>query len=510
MAGTVSRAAALERRARGVDAWLGRREWLVGPLAGVAFVLAALPPLLHRPLWFDELFTLYLTRFDDLAAFWVSLSSSGDFNPPLHYLLAAALRGVGVGVGDELAVRLPAFVAFLCLLGLTYAWVSRLLSPLFGWLATLFLARYAAFATEGRPYALMLALFVAVLFLRWRRLDGRAGRRELPLLALCVALGASAHLYFVPFLVLLLGVEAVRSWRRATWDGGLWLACGLGLVPCLVYWPILRYFQEFSAPGYWSVFEPRAIGRAYRFLAGPDLTSWLPLAALAVVHVLRPAWFPSAGGRRLEDSWTTALAFAGGPLAGGLAAALTGGHFASRHYLVAGLGIALGLALAAWRLSHGSRLAGLAMVIVMAIAAAQSLAHEAYRARFHRDELQGDLAFLAKRTATAPILTCNPLWAFRIAHYAPTEDPEPIVFCDPEVPERSANRSLLALGDRAPLRLLSLDSCLALSESPRVLLHGVPDLDCFGPKDGPPRERGARRPSFVLYRLLAEERATAP
>lgn len=492
--------ATLEERARRLDAWLGRHEWPLGALAAAGLLAFLIPLLVPRPLWFDELFTLYLARFDSLGELWRSLSSSGDFNPPLSYLAAAGL--LALGASDEVAVRLPSLLAFVAFLALAYAWVSRLLSPLFGWLAALFLLHYCSYALEGRPYALMLAFFAAAVLLLWRRIDGLSGRWELPVLGACVALGTSSHFYFVPFVGLLMASAALRSWRRAAWDKPLWSALALGLVPLLLYLPILRYFRDFAAPGYWSGFHSRSLVEAYGSLTGSALASWLALALLAVTHVLRPGWFPAREPNPRMDAWILTLALAGAPLAGGLAALLTGGHFTPRHYAIAGLGVAALLALGAWRLGHGSRVACLVVAVVLALSAARSLGRERLRAFHDRETLAGDLAFLARRQAAWPILTCNPLWALKIAHASPAAEPKPVVFCDKGVPERSGARSLLALGDRAPLAMLPLQACLESSPRPVMAQHGRPHLDCYAPGEGPPREPGARRSTFTLYRLL--------
>lgn len=73
-----------------------RAEW-----GAVALVLVAAAALRVRlaadtPLWFDEIYTLWVAR---LAPADLLRTVAGDIHPPLHYLLVWAWRAVG-GEGD--------------------------------------------------------------------------------------------------------------------------------------------------------------------------------------------------------------------------------------------------------------------------------------------------------------------------------------------------------------------------------------------------------------------------
>src|SRR5437764_172458 len=60
--------------------------------------------------WFDELFSLYISRLPDMASVWNVLKQGMDFNPPLFYALtrfAESLFGEG-----HIATRLPAILGF--------------------------------------------------------------------------------------------------------------------------------------------------------------------------------------------------------------------------------------------------------------------------------------------------------------------------------------------------------------------------------------------------------------
>src|SRR5256885_484764 len=64
----------------------------------------------RKPLWYDELFTISLSRLSCLSDLWSALAAGTDLNPPLGYL---ASRVVNSFLGENpVAVRLPAVLGF--------------------------------------------------------------------------------------------------------------------------------------------------------------------------------------------------------------------------------------------------------------------------------------------------------------------------------------------------------------------------------------------------------------
>jgi hypothetical protein len=97
--------------------------------------------------WFDELFTVYVSRLPDLRSLWAVLMAGVDFNPPLLYVL--------VGF----------WIFCLCL----YRFVSLRSSALGGLISMGFPMVTLAYwyAYEARPYALELG-FCGVALLCWQ------------------------------------------------------------------------------------------------------------------------------------------------------------------------------------------------------------------------------------------------------------------------------------------------------------------------------------------------------
>lgn len=170
-------------------------------------VAARLVAFLSRPLWYDEIFTLWASRLAPSRLIDVLRLDSG---PPLFYLLCRpfVLAAEHLHASDVLA-RLPSLAAglavFLAALALPERDARRRFLALAGFSPLLML-----YAAEARPYALLglegLALFLLVL-----RAPPTRGR-----LAGAAALSAAAlytH-YLAVFLVAALAVVALARGRR--------------------------------------------------------------------------------------------------------------------------------------------------------------------------------------------------------------------------------------------------------------------------------------------------------
>lgn len=209
--------------------------WWVVLLSTAAFA-AALWASWQRPVWHDELYTLWVARMplpDLLAALKV------DSGPPLHYLLCHLLYLlVGWQEGSALGtfmVRLPSVVAFALLpwvvwRGTRHIGAARFWGPLLvvTWLPMLY------FATEARAYA-VLALINALVWIRgpsWVQ-RGAPWVVALAVLAACLPL---LHYTGLVSLVLLPGLAffvGPASRRR------LLLAVAAATLPILIWSPVM-------------------------------------------------------------------------------------------------------------------------------------------------------------------------------------------------------------------------------------------------------------------------------
>jgi hypothetical protein len=84
---------------------LRRHKYLILIFFSSLYVLATFYRASRKLFWFDELFTVYISRLPDMASVWSALKQGMDFNPPLFYALtkfSESLFGEG-----HIATRLP-------------------------------------------------------------------------------------------------------------------------------------------------------------------------------------------------------------------------------------------------------------------------------------------------------------------------------------------------------------------------------------------------------------------
>src|ERR1700720_1409458 len=88
-----------------------RRLWLLGIVVLLASAARALL-LVVKPIWHDELFTLWAAR-QPPASLWETLRH--DSGPPLFYWLEKPLVWLGEALGRNEAARILPFIAILLL-----------------------------------------------------------------------------------------------------------------------------------------------------------------------------------------------------------------------------------------------------------------------------------------------------------------------------------------------------------------------------------------------------------
>lgn len=196
-------------------------------LAAALACAARLWLLAARPLWHDEVFSVWASR---LTAGGLTRALSFDSGPPLFYLLEKpfVIAGELLGLSDSVARLLPFLAAFLLFAGagsLPRGGPRRRFLLLAA--SSPFLLLYAA---EARAYA-VLALLGFALFLLCN--DGAPRPRRTALIALVTALLLWTH-YLAIFLVASLLVVAVVQRRRMSAMG-----IGAGILLFLPWVPVL-------------------------------------------------------------------------------------------------------------------------------------------------------------------------------------------------------------------------------------------------------------------------------
>jgi hypothetical protein len=276
--------------------------WLGFAAISFAFGWGHLSGMASRHLDHDELFTFYIAQAPSLRQLF-TLTHTIDLHPPLSYLFVRASFAI-FGVSSW-SCRLPFLLAFLAFSAILFAFLSRLLSPLYGLMAVLMLwsSPYAHLATEARSYSMVLC-FTGLMLVSWYSLvdEEHHGSRTWALTAL-IAGGFGlllSHVLGVLAYAAFFGAEAIRYWIRRKPDWRLWLALMLPLISGVTYRTLLRHgsiilFSE------WSQASPRRLAICYwehvRFLVTP----------LTVILLIAAAWpFVSKGQNTVRRSGSRA------------------------------------------------------------------------------------------------------------------------------------------------------------------------------------------------------------
>ncbi|MCB0863662.1 MAG: glycosyltransferase family 39 protein [Solirubrobacterales bacterium] len=145
---------------------------LIASITGVGLVFRLLAG--SQSLLGDELSTLYLVKGESLSHVFSSVSSDAEISPPLYFVLAwIATR---LGDASEL-VRLPALLAGILLVPLTFALGRRIVGQTAGFLAAAFVALSPSmiyFSATGRAYSLLLLFLVGSTFSLILAVEGRS------------------------------------------------------------------------------------------------------------------------------------------------------------------------------------------------------------------------------------------------------------------------------------------------------------------------------------------------
>jgi hypothetical protein len=259
-------------------------------LALLPLALAARSVLLvARPLWADELFTVWAARLPPQRLLEALRQDSG---PPGFYLLERPFVRLAEGLGADWIARALPFLAGLALLAAA-RWLPRGASRRLG--AALF-AAYALlglYAAEARAYAL-LALLSLLLYRLALESDERAAS-----LGGIVALGAAAlyvHYLAIPVIAILLLLALAR--RRLATAGALAGSVLLFApwIPVLAAQPRAAVAWMRESPGAAALGLLSALGGVGRIPLpfGPPLPAILPGIASAVGAVLLLGILPLA------------------------------------------------------------------------------------------------------------------------------------------------------------------------------------------------------------------------
>ena len=316
-------------------------------VAVAAFGLRATYRSLMIPLWFDEFFTLFLSRLSSLSDLLHAMPADGQ--PPLQYFLThASLRLFGE---TEFGLRLPEVLAYVAVGLLTYRIVRKhgtAVESLFALMLVMGAVIVRNAACTARPYCLLLA-FTTFTFACWQEATLRENHRGIFLCGVSSGLAGAilSHHYGVIHVGLfLLAGEVTRVIQRRRLDMLMLLSVAIGLLPLAFTVPLAHQSRLILG---------EAITRSPVFWAKPRLAHLLdyiqfvslPLLSLAVMAVILIGTTGSGAARKSPVSSTSLHVWVAGTALAFLypvqliLARLTTDYFHPRYAISSALGLAL-------------------------------------------------------------------------------------------------------------------------------------------------------------------------
>jgi Dolichyl-phosphate-mannose-protein mannosyltransferase len=225
----------------------GVREWI--PVAVLLIAAAGLRyPLLDRPLWFDEVYQVYMASGSTWGEVLERVREE-DRNPPLsHFFTRVGFRLAPT----ELGARLPSLIAGLCCVPTAYAagriWFGRAAGL---WAAAFVVSSpvFVYYSRDARPYSLgTCALFAYLAAAGSFRLRPTLARG----LGLAAAAAAAASFQYAGIIVVMVGLPLL--WRAARRPGRPGFRVGVLIAGAIagtlaVYWIVGFAMPQFALKG---------------------------------------------------------------------------------------------------------------------------------------------------------------------------------------------------------------------------------------------------------------------
>jgi Dolichyl-phosphate-mannose-protein mannosyltransferase len=330
-----------------------------------------------RNLDHDEIYTFYIAQAPTVRQL-LELTRTVDFHPPLSYLLVRASFAI-FGVSSW-SCRLPFMLAFVLSTALLFWFVRRLLSPLHGLIAALFLwsIPFAYLSAVARPYSLLLC-FSTLLLVSWYEAshyettngDHSSGRGWA--LAAVTASGfgllLSHVLGMLPYAAVL-AAELLRLSIRREPDWRLWAALLVPLPSVLTHMALIRTHSTMLFAQEYRVSPLRIFSfywESIRFVG-------TPLALIALLSLFWPVLrkqtpaIPSANARALGAPFGFLLfALSLIPVAVGFLFSYSGAYFFDRYGIVWLIPLTLVPVLVLGYCTDRNQLAGTVVALLLAV-----------------------------------------------------------------------------------------------------------------------------------------------
>lgn len=431
----------------------------------------------RKPLWFDELFTYYLSGLPTWSDLRSALRQGADLTPLLFHAitrLSAAMFGRG-----QCGLRIPEIIGFWTMCCCLFRFTSKRHSRLYA-ITAMLLPLFTAsqyYATEARPYGVVLG-FCGLALVCWQAAAER--RSPLPVIGLAASIAAavSCQLYSA-FVVLPLGLgELARSWRSRRTDLLTWVALFLGLTPLAILGPGVAENARAYAGNQWATPGLGSGLSAYSDLLQPIGG---PVAAVAAAIVLlfltHQSQKPSGTVGLWIDEHVAIVAFLAFPICQAVSS-LTTGYFVSRYSIPVVIGYAAIIPLIMSMVRHKKQLfMSLSLLVLYACFLELNLVKIVRALSGSRTPEFAEIA-VSGSESSLPIVVQEPLSFLELLHYSsPAMASRLKYLADPAAARLytgsdSADRGLLALQKWVPIHVEDPKCFLAANE--RFLLYWQP------------------------------------
>jgi dolichyl-phosphate-mannose-protein mannosyltransferase len=301
----------------------------------------------HNLLSGDELLSLNTAEVSTAKKLIsVQMTSPVSLDPPLYHLLAHV--ALLLPINSDLAVRLPSGAGYLVLLLASYGIMKRLAGPR---VALLYIALLEAspvlyYATDARPYGLLLGMSAASLYCWQSAIHRQRSRRwALPCLLLTLSAAINCHYYGLLVISPIVGAECYRSCRKQTIDWPMSMAILVGTCSVVAWLPFLKAASEYKAHYYLRLHLSQALYAyrdimtvlpQYHWMASISSKALFTLAILGAYRILSEIVI-----KRSPHSydWCAICLFSLLPIVGLFLSYLSGGGMESRFVAEAAIGL---------------------------------------------------------------------------------------------------------------------------------------------------------------------------
>jgi hypothetical protein len=300
-----------------------------------------------RPFLFDEVITQVVSSQRNVGTMLEALSRGIDSQAPLFYLCERVAGGLLHN--QHVALRLPSIFGMVCTLICVFVFVRKRAGEFIAFLSTLLLlltGLFHIFAIDARSYSLVIAC-IAFALVCYQRLPSPLWT---VLMGIALALAQSLHYYTVFAMVPFGLAEAVVTLEKRKFRWRVWAALALGMVPLVVFWPLLSNLRAYYGPHLWSRYSLSSIPETYGyfFLTGGAFgTAAAVVSAAGVIGSLRrrgAATSPEAEGQESDmGEGVLVLTLLALPFVAFAATWILHGAMVDRYALAAVVGVCLAM-----------------------------------------------------------------------------------------------------------------------------------------------------------------------